>query len=126
MDQSQALNAFAALSQATRLEIVGLLVRAGTGGMSAGSIAEAVSASPSNVSFHVKELERAGLIEARRESRSIIYRANYGGLRALIAYLMQDCCAGRVEICGPQSLPSGACVSEESRGKVRKSKNTTR
>jgi ArsR family transcriptional regulator len=109
MDQSQALIAFAALSQATRLEIVGLLVRAGPGGLSAGAIAEAVKVSPSNVSFHLKELDRAGLIEARRESRSIIYNANYKRLGGLIAFLMKDCCAGRSEIVGPE-LISSACA----------------
>jgi DNA-binding transcriptional ArsR family regulator len=101
MFQSQALSAFAALSQGTRLAIVRLLVRAGPHGVPAGAVAEAVGVSPSNVSFHLKELERAGLIEARREARSIIYRANYEGLRDLISFLMKDCCASNRDICGP-------------------------
>ena len=101
MDQSQALAAFAALSQETRLAIVRRLVRAGDKGVPAGEIAEAMKASPSNVSFHLKELERAGLIEARREARSIIYNADYDALRDLIAFLMKDCCAGHPEICAP-------------------------
>jgi ArsR family transcriptional regulator len=101
MDEHQALNAFAALSQETRLGIVRLLVRKGPGGLPAGAIAEAANASPSNVSFHLKELERAGLIEARREARSIIYSANFKKLRDLIGFLMKDCCASRPEICAP-------------------------
>jgi ArsR family transcriptional regulator, arsenate/arsenite/antimonite-responsive transcriptional repressor len=101
MNQSQALRGFAALSQETRLAIVRLLVRAGPDGMAAGAVAEAVEASPSNVSFHLKDLEHAGLITARRESRSIIYAADYDTLRGLIAFLMKDCCAGRPEICAP-------------------------
>ena len=55
------------------------------------------------MSFHLKELERAGLIEARREARSIIYSADFAGLRDLIAFLMKDCCAGR-----PENLCPGA------------------
>jgi DNA-binding transcriptional ArsR family regulator len=51
------------------------------------------------LSFHLKELERAGLITQRRESRSIIYAANYKAMRALLSYLMEDCCGGRPEIC---------------------------
>ncbi len=101
MDQSQALRGFAALSQETRLAIVRLLVRAGPDGLAAGAVAEAVGASPSNVSFHLKDLEHAGMITARRASRSIIYAASYDTLRGLVDFLMTDCCAGRPEICAP-------------------------
>jgi ArsR family transcriptional regulator len=101
MDESQALASFAALSQETRLRIVRLLVRAGRDGIAAGEIAEAMGVSPSNISFHLKELERAGMIAARRAARSIIYTADYDGLRALIQFLMKDCCASRPEICAP-------------------------
>jgi ArsR family transcriptional regulator, arsenate/arsenite/antimonite-responsive transcriptional repressor len=104
MNQSQALRGFAALSQETRLAIVRLLVRAGPDGLAAGAVAEAVDASPSNVSFHLKDLEHAGLITARRASRSIIYTADYDTLRGLIAFLMKDCCAGRPEICAPAAV----------------------
>ena len=95
MNQSQALRGFAALSQETRLAIVRLLVRAGPDGLAAGAVAEAVDASPSNVSFHLKDLEHAGLITARRESRSIIYAADYERIRALLGFLTEDCCQGR-------------------------------
>ena len=101
MKASQALAAFAALSQETRLGIVRRLVREGPDGLSAGEVAEAAGVSASNVSFHLKELEHSGLIEARREARSIIYSANYDSLRDLIGFLMKDCCAGRPEICAP-------------------------
>ena len=101
MKASQALKGFAALSQETRLGIVRLLVREGPDGLSAGAIADAAKVSASNVSFHLKELENAGLIEARREARSIIYSADYGTLRNLIGFLMKDCCGGRPEICVP-------------------------
>src|SRR5438067_2398991 len=101
MHQSQALNCFAALSQETRLAIVRLLVRAGDDGVAAGVIADEVGVSASNVSFHLKELERAGLIAQRREARSIIYAANYTALRDLIGFLTEDCCCGKPEICAP-------------------------
>lgn len=117
MDESQALNAFAALSQETRLGIVRLLVREGPNGLSAGAIAEAARVSASNVSFHLKELERAGLIEARREARSIIYSANFEGLRELIAFLTKDCCASRPEICAPV-LADSSCAPAKSKKRV--------
>ena len=101
MLERQALSAFAALSQETRLRILRLLVVAGAEGLPAGEIADRVAASASNVSFHLKELERAGLLAARRQGRSIIYCADYAGLAGLIRFLMEDCCSGRQEICAP-------------------------
>lgn len=101
MEERQALIAFGAMSQETRLRIVRLLVKAGSGGMAAGAVADAVEVSPSNVSFHLKELERARLVTARRDSRSIVYSAEYHALSGLIQFLMDDCCAGRPEICEP-------------------------
>ncbi len=115
MDESQALRGFAALSQETRLAILRLLVRAGPDGLAAGAVAEAVDASPSNVSFHLKDLEHAGLITARRASRSIIYAADFDTLRDLIAFLMKDCCAGRPEICAPAVA---ACAPAKTRRRV--------
>src|SRR5262249_60731361 len=90
MDQSQAVRGVAALSQETRLAIVRLLVRAGPDGLAAGAVAAAVDASPSNVSFHLKDLEPAGMITARRASRSIIYAANYDPLRGPLPLLMKE------------------------------------
>lgn len=111
MDENQALMAFGAMAQETRLRILRLLVRAGPEGMAAGAIAEAAGVSPSNVSFHLKEIQRAGLAAARRDSRSIIYCAEYGALSGLIRFLMEDCCAGRPEICSP-ALRASSCLTE--------------
>ena len=112
MEERQALMSFAALSQETRLHIVRMLVVAGPNGMPAGAVAEKAEVSASNVSFHLKELERAGLINQQRESRSIIYTANYEGLGALIRFLMEDCCSGRPEICAP-ALAASCCPPGE-------------
>lgn len=109
MDERQALSAFGALSQETRLRILRMLVVAGPDGMAAGMIAEQAEVSASNVSFHLKELERAMLVVARRDSRSIIYSAEYDALTGLIRFLMEDCCSGRPEICVPAT--AAACCS---------------
>jgi ArsR family transcriptional regulator, arsenate/arsenite/antimonite-responsive transcriptional repressor len=101
MDERKAIPAFAALSQETRLRIVRLLVRAGSPGMPAGAIAKAMKASASVVSFHLKELERAGLTTAERKGRTIVHSADYATLTALITFLMRDCCAGHPDICTP-------------------------
>jgi ArsR family transcriptional regulator len=101
MNESQALSALAALSQDTRLRAVRRLVRAGPKGIPAGALAEALGISPSNLSFHLKELDHAGIISARREARSIFYTANYDSLRGLIRFLMEDCCAGFADVTSP-------------------------
>ena len=111
MDERQALASFAALSQETRLQIVRMLVVAGPDGMAAGAIADSAEVSPSNVSFHLKELERAGLVTQKRLSRSIIYAANYDGLGGLVRFLMEDCCGGHPEICAP-ALDAIACCAK--------------
>ena len=90
MDESQALIAFGALSQETRLRLLRLLVVAGPEGIAAGVLAGKLEVSPSNVSFHLKELEHAGLVSARREQRSIVYSAGFDKLSGLIRFLMED------------------------------------
>ena len=117
MDERQALVAFGALSQETRLRILRLLVVAGPEGIAAGAIAERVGASASNVSFHLKELERAALIRQRREARSIVYSAEFDALTGLIRFLMEDCCSGRPEFCVP--VAASPCCAPGSPGGVR-------
>lgn len=99
MEERQALAAFAALSQETRLRILRLLVVAGPEGVAAGMIADQAGVSASNVSFHIKELERAGLVASRRESRSILYSIDFEALNGLVRFLMEDCCAGQIGLC---------------------------
>ncbi len=99
MESKDALAALSALAQETRLAIFRRLVTAGPDGEAAGIIGEALGIPAPTLSFHLKELERAGLIAQRRESRNVIYAAQYGGMRALLDFLMQDCCGGRPEIC---------------------------
>ena len=99
MEERQAILAFGALSQETRLRILRLLVVAGPEGLAAGLIAERAGVSASNVSFHAKELERSGLVVSRRESRSILYSVDIGVLNGLLRFLMEDCCGGREELC---------------------------
>ncbi len=100
MDETQASNGFAAISNATRLRIVRLLVVAGADGRPAGAIAEALDgAPPSRISFHLNQLEQAGLVERRRDGRSIIYSAVFPALSDLVAFLMRDCCEGHCAVC---------------------------
>jgi ArsR family transcriptional regulator, arsenate/arsenite/antimonite-responsive transcriptional repressor len=100
METSIALEALQALSQETRLAALRLLVQAGPNGLPAGFIADRLAVQPSTLSTHLGILERAGLVASRRQSRHIYYAAQFDGLRQLIAFMMEDCCQGRAEICG--------------------------
>jgi DNA-binding transcriptional ArsR family regulator len=99
MNENQALAAFSALSQETRLKITRLLVTAGPGGMAAGAIGQAMDASSSRMSFHLNQLEQGGLVTSRREGRSIVYSADYSTLATLVEFLMRDCCQGHPAVC---------------------------
>ncbi|MBO1041690.1 ArsR/SmtB family transcription factor [Brucella pituitosa] len=100
MNEAQALKGFAAIAHETRLRIVRMLVIAGAAGLPSGSIAQALeSSSPQRTSFHLKELETAGLVESRREGKSIIYSAIFPALSDLVAFLMHDCCGGHCTHC---------------------------
>jgi len=99
MESISAIAALGALAQDTRLAIFRLLVREGPSGMSAGSIAGELAIPAPTLSFHLAHLTRAGLTVSRREGRSILYAANYGGMNALLTYLTEDCCQGQPEMC---------------------------
>jgi ArsR family transcriptional regulator, arsenate/arsenite/antimonite-responsive transcriptional repressor len=88
------IRALAALAQEHRLAAFRLLVQAGEGGMAAGAIAERLGVPASSMSFHLAQLGHAGLVSQRRESRSIIYAANYAAMGGLMNYLTENCCAG--------------------------------
>jgi DNA-binding transcriptional ArsR family regulator len=89
-----AIEALGALAQEHRLALFRLLVQAGDKGLAAGAIAEKLGVPNSSLSFHLAQLRNAGLILQERQHRSLIYRANYRAMNALVDYLMENCCAG--------------------------------
>lgn len=95
MNQAQAMTALSALGQETRLETFRLLVTACCRGLTAGEIGEKTGAVQNTLSTHLATLSQAGLITSKREGRSIRYFADLDGMRGLLGYLMDDCCAGR-------------------------------
>lgn len=98
--EQEALDGFAAIAQGTRLRILRMLVVAGADGLAAGTIGEQLGgATSSRVSFHLTHLERARLVQSRREGRSIIYSAKFSVLSDLVAFLMHDCCQGHCKYC---------------------------
>ena len=113
MESTPAVSALSALAHEGRLSIFRLLVQAGHSGMAAGDIARATGALPNTLSSNLNILSGAGLVTSRRDGRSIIYAAAYGQMRDLLAFLMEDCCAGSPEICAPlAAIASRPCAAE--------------
>ncbi|WP_086739714.1 ArsR/SmtB family transcription factor [Erythrobacter colymbi] len=94
MQADLVIRALGALAQEHRLAAFRLLVQAGAAGIPAGALAERIGVPPSSMSFHLAQLANAGLVTQRRESRSIIYAADYAAMNGLMAYLTENCCGG--------------------------------
>lgn len=94
MDGPATIRALGALAQEHRLAAFRLLVQAGDKGLAAGVIAERLGVAASSMSFHLAALAHAGLVTQRRQSRLIIYAANYPAMNALMGYLTENCCGG--------------------------------
>ena len=101
MEIRAATRSLAALAQESRLSAFRLLVRAGGDGMAAGAIAQTLDIPHNTLSTHLAALQHAGLIRSRREGRSIIYSVDFDGTRALLGFLLEDCCQGAPEVCTP-------------------------
>jgi ArsR family transcriptional regulator, arsenate/arsenite/antimonite-responsive transcriptional repressor len=99
INAAQVIEALGALAHEHRLALFRLLVQAGAEGMPAGAIAEALALPNSSLSFHLAHLTRSGLIQQTRQSRSLIYTADYAAMNGLVGYLMKNCCGG--VICAP-------------------------
>ena len=101
MDKENALAALSALAHETRLDVFRTLIQAGPDGLAAGDIAEKHKIVQNTMSSHLAILSRAGLISRLRDGRSIRYSADYDAMRALLMYLLEDCCRGEAQICAP-------------------------
>jgi ArsR family transcriptional regulator, arsenate/arsenite/antimonite-responsive transcriptional repressor len=112
METKEALDALAALAQATRLAVFRLLVRQGPVGMTAGAVAEALGVAPSTLSPHLAQLERAGLATSWRVDRRIFYAVDIEGTRRLLRYLTEECCGGNPELCQDLRRSADFCRPE--------------
>ena len=115
MESEETVLALAALAQPTRLDVFRLLVRQEPDGLAAGEIARQLAVPQNTMSSHLAVLSRAGLISAKRFSRSIVYRAELSQLRAVMLFMLKDCCDGRPEICAPLIEDLAPCCSASSK-----------
>jgi len=112
MEKMDAIAALAALAQDSRLDVFRLLVQAGTDGLPAGQIADRLGVPANTLSFHLNQLRHAGLVTFRRESRSLIYAAEYVRMNALLSYLTENCCQGDAAGCGPSVCNTSIMINE--------------
>jgi ArsR family transcriptional regulator len=101
MKKEKAIAALASLAQESRLDVFRMLVQSGPDGLPAGEIGAKLCVPSPTLSFHLNHLKHAGLVTCRRDSRSIIYSADYKAMNDLISYLMENCCRGNAEQCAP-------------------------
>ncbi|HEV2611736.1 MAG TPA: helix-turn-helix domain-containing protein [Noviherbaspirillum sp.] len=111
MENKQVISALTALAHESRLAVFRLLVQAGPEGLPATKIADQLEIPPSSLSFHLKELTHAGLVDQMKAGRSLIYSANFFTMNSLISFLTENCCGGNV--CSPvrdtHCSDEGAC-----------------
>jgi ArsR family transcriptional regulator, arsenate/arsenite/antimonite-responsive transcriptional repressor len=116
MERIPAIAALAALAQESRLDIFRLLVEAGPAGLPAGRIGERLDLPPATLSFHLNQLRHAGLVSFRRESRSLIYAAEYGTMNDLLGYLTENCCRGDAAACAVSATCEPTPLSPQAEG----------
>jgi DNA-binding transcriptional ArsR family regulator len=128
LSEPHAISALAALAQPTRLAIFRLLIKHEPLGITAGVIADTIGAPHNTLSSHLAILVRAGLLRSTREGRTIIYRSNVEGMRALIGFLVSDCCDGHPELCNLVAADVGkaCCAPAGSKAQPRPKKTSAR
>jgi DNA-binding transcriptional ArsR family regulator len=112
MEKTDAVTALAALAQDNRLDVFRLLVQAGPAGLPAGAVAETLGLAPNTLTFHFDRLRMAGLVNVRREGRSMIYAAQFDTMDALLGFLTENCCGG------VSCAPAATCKPARKRTKV--------
>ncbi len=104
MNDIDAVGALSALAHPLRLRVFRMLVAAAPKGVPAGRIAETLGVPASSLSFHLSQLQQAGLVTATRQQRFILYATDIDATRQLMEFLTADCCGGRPELCGQPGL----------------------
>ena len=121
MKPAEAVRALGALAQGTRLAVFRLLVKAGPAGLAAGKIGDALDVAPATLSFHLKELAQADLVEARQENRFIYYSADFERMNDLLSFLTQNCCEGSGTCAVPLCRPTRTTRPSAQRRRARQS-----
>lgn len=115
MKSLEAITSLAALAQESRLAIFRMLVRRGPDGYTPTQLGEKLEVSGPTLSFHLKELQRAGLVDVRRDGRFLYYRPNFAHMNELIGFLTENCCVLADRDCGAECAPAAGEASSTKR-----------
>lgn len=120
METTKAVKALGALAQETRLDVFRRLIVAGPSGLAAGAIASLTGTPGPTLTFHLKELESAGLVERKRAGRNIFYRANFAAISALVDFLAEDCC--KADPGAGEALSCAPCAPAKAKARTKKAR----
>jgi ArsR family transcriptional regulator len=115
MKANDVIHSLAALAQESRLSIFRMLVKRGPEGYTPTQLGEKLNVSSPTLSFHLKELQRAGLLDVRRDGRFLYYRPNFAHMNQLIGFLTENCCVLADQSCGAVCGPATAEVLPKKR-----------
>jgi ArsR family transcriptional regulator, arsenate/arsenite/antimonite-responsive transcriptional repressor len=115
MKSTEVIGSLAALAQESRLAIFRLLVKRGPEGYTPSQLGEKLDVASPTLSFHLKELQRAGLVVVRRDGRHLYYRPNFAHMNQLIGFLTDNCCVLADLACGPECVPAAAQIPTSKR-----------
>jgi DNA-binding transcriptional ArsR family regulator len=118
MNTTEVIGALGALAHEYRLRAYRLLVEAGPDGLNAGAIAERLDLVPSSLTFHLQQLHRAGLITQRRESRQLIYSADFTTMNELVGFLTENCCGTGSPACEPMCRSTSRVTKRQKRNSI--------
>jgi ArsR family transcriptional regulator, arsenate/arsenite/antimonite-responsive transcriptional repressor len=115
MKSIEAIESLGALAQESRLTVFRMLVKRGPKGYTPTQLGEKLKVAAPTLSFHLKELQHAGLVDVRRDGRFLYYRANFAHMNRLIGFLTENCCVLADTECGPDCSPNAVDVSTTKR-----------
>ena len=115
MKSEQVVQALGALAQESRLAVFRLLVKRGPDGYTPGELQDKLAIAAPTLSFHIKELQRAGLLSMRREGRFLYYSADFTAMNTLLVYLTENCCGLSSTACGVNCAPVKVARTTRSR-----------
>lgn len=105
MKSKEAISALSALASESRLAVYRLIVKRGPEGYTPSELAARLDIPAPTLSFHLKGLVQAGLVDGRREARNLFYSPNIERMNALVGFLTENCCSLADEACDATCQP---------------------
>lgn len=112
MDERNALAAFSALGQKTRMDVLRRLIAAGPEGLCVGDLCDRLDVRQNTMSANLSVLLNAGLVRNERRGRNVVYFADLDAIRSIVWFFLEDCCGGNPHLCAGVRSPTDASTGE--------------